>query len=330
MREKWIDNTKGILIILVVLGHILPPPYAVLSTPASYIFLFHMPAFFMISGYLANPGKRTLVQNIWGKTKRILGPYFFYLFLLAGPQLIQAYMKSKKWHFFKKHFFRFVMGGQDLNYFFCGALWFLTCSFFIYLFFYIIEKLPKVWMRAIAYVAMWVLAHYQSWNILPEQQATFWLWDVAIIGVVYLAIGHYFKKYVFDKRVLIGSIVCVTGFLIVHGLNLVPAWSEYGIELWSHTYKDLILDFVLPVGIFVILANIVKLIPDGKVSAVLSDFGKYSLAIMAMHQMVIHILVDVLGLTINIVVLTIVATIVPYFIVKFIWSKIPGIKKISF
>jgi len=43
MREKWLDYTKGILIILVVLGHILPPPYAVLSTPASYIFLFHIP-----------------------------------------------------------------------------------------------------------------------------------------------------------------------------------------------------------------------------------------------------------------------------------------------
>jgi len=159
MREKWLDYTKGILIILVVLGHILPPPYAVLSTPASYIFLFHMPAFFMISGYLANPGKRTFLQNIWGKTKRILGPYFFYLFLIAGPQLIQAGMKASMWHFFKKPLIRFIKGGQDLNSFYCGALWFLTCSFFIYVFFYIIELLPKTWMKAIAYVAMWILAH---------------------------------------------------------------------------------------------------------------------------------------------------------------------------
>jgi len=329
MREKWLDYTKGILIILVVLGHILPPPYAVLSTPASYIFLFHMPAFFMISGYLANPGKRTFVQNILGKTKRILGPYFFYLILIAGPQLIQAGMKTSKWYFFKKPLIRFLKGGQDLNSFYCGALWFLTCSFFIYVFFYIIELLPKTWMKAIAYVAMWILAHYQSLHITQEQQATFWLWDVAIIGVVYLAIGKYFKKYLFDKKVLIGSIVCVVAFFVVHALKLVPAWEEYGLELWSHTYKDPILDFVLPVGIFVILANIVKLIPECKVSAVLADLGKYSLAIMAMHQMVMHIIIDEIGYY-NVFVVTVIATLIPYLIVKFVWAKIPGIKNISF
>ena len=161
-----------------------------------------------------------------------------------------------------------------MNSFYCGALWFLTCSFFIYVFFYIIELLPKTWMKAIAYVAMWVLAHYQSMHITQEQQAAFWLWDVAIIGVVYLAIGKYFKKYLFDKKVLVGSIVCVAAFFVVHTLKLVPAWEEYGLELWSHTYKDPILDFILPVGIFVILANIVKLIPECKVSVVLADLGK--------------------------------------------------------
>ena len=329
MRERWIDNTKGILIILVVLGHILPPPYAVLTTPASYIFLFHMPAFFMISGYLANPGKRTFMQNILGKAKRILGPYFFYLILIAGPQLLQAGLKTSKWYFFKKPLFKFLKGGQDLNFFYCGALWFLTCSFFIYIFFYIIELLPKVWMKAVVYVVMWLGAHYQSVHMIPEKQATFWLWDVAIIGVVYLAIGKYFKKYLFDKRVLIGSIFCVVGFIILHSLKLVPAWEEYGIELWSHTYKAPVLDFVLPVGIFVILANLVKRIPEGRISLLLTDLGRYSLAIMAMHQMVMHIIIDILGYY-NVLVVTVIATLIPYLVVKYVWAKIPGIKKISF
>lgn len=329
MRERWIDNTKGILIILVVLGHILPPPYAVLSTPASYIFLFHMPAFFIISGYLANPGKRTLLENIWGKTKRVLGPYFFYLILIAGTQVLIAYIKVPKINYLQKNLTRFFKGGQDLNYFYCGALWFLTCSFFIYIFFYLIEKLPKVWMRAVAYVGCWALAHYHSHTIRPWQQPTFWLWDVAIIGVVYLAIGRYFKKYIFDKRVVIGSVVCVVGFFVIRALDLVPAWRNFGIELWSHTYKYPVLDFVLPCGIFVILANLVNLIPEGKVSTVLSELGKYSLAIMSMHQMVMHIMMDEMKIR-NVLIVTIVATLIPYLIVRFIWAKIPGIKKISF
>ena len=224
---------------------------------------------------------------------------------------------------------RFIKGGQDLNSFYCGALWFLTCSFFIYLFFYIIELLPKTWMKAIAYVAMWVLAHYQSLHMTQDKQATFWLWDVAIIGVVYLAIGKYFKKYLFHKKVLIGSVICVAAFFAVHTLKLVPKWEEYGLELWSHTYKDPVLDFILPVGIFVILANVVKWIPECKISAVLADLGKFSLAIMAMHQMVMHIIIDEIGYY-NVFVVTVIATLIPYLIVKFVWAKIPGIKNISF
>ncbi len=329
MRERWIDNTKGILIILVVLGHILPPPYAVLSTPASYIFLFHMPAFFMVSGYLANPKKRTLPENIWGKTKRVLGPYFFYLVLIAGTQIIFHYIKMPRTDHLQKELYLFLWGGQHLNYFRCGALWFLTCSFFIYIFFYLIEKLPKGWMRAGVYIGCWVLAHYQSHTISPWKQASFWLWDVAIIGVVYLAIGYYFKKYLFDKRVFVGAIVCVVGFFAVRALDLVSAWRYFGIELWSHTYKYPVFDMVLPCGIFVIIANLVNLIPEGKISAVLSELGKYSLAIMSMHQMVMYLMMDVWKIR-SIFVVLLVATIVPYLIVRFIWSKIPGIRKISF
>ena len=327
MREKWIDNTKGILIVLVVLGHILPPPYAVLSTPASYIFLFHMPAFFIISGYLANPGKRTLAENIWNKTKRILGPYFFYLFLIAGTQVLIAYIKNPRMNYLKKNLRRFIMGGQDLNYFYCGALWFLTCSFFIYIFFYLIEKLPWKWMRIAAYLLLWGIAHFQS--ITMESKATFWLWDVAIIGVVYLAIGYNLKKYIFDKRVLIGSVICVAAFFIIKAFDVIPYLRNFGIELWSHTYRYPILDFLLPCGIFVILVNLIKLIPEGRISTFLSELGKYSLAIMAMHQMTMHLLIDEMKFT-GVFLLTVISTLVPYLIVKFVWSRIPGIKRISY
>lgn len=329
MRERWIDNIKGVLIILVVLGHILPAPYNVLSTPASYIFLFHMPAFFMISGYLATPRKRSLVSSIWRKARRILGPYFFYLILIAGTQVLIMYIRMPAIYILKENMIHLFRGGQGLNNFYCGALWFLTCLFYVYVFFYLIERLPAIWMRGIVYVLLWVAAHYQSCTITQEQQATFWLWDVSVIGVVYLASGYYLKKYIFDKRVIIGSVICVIGFFVVRASGLIPAWQSFGIELWSHTYKYPILDFVIPCGIFVILANLIKLIPEGKANAVLSELGKYSLAIMAMHQIVIDVMVAAMHIT-NIVFLTVGATLIPYLIVRFIWAKIPLIKRIAF
>ena len=44
-RNQTIDAMKGIAIILVVLGHLMSPR-------SSYIYAFHMPLFFFLSGYL--------------------------------------------------------------------------------------------------------------------------------------------------------------------------------------------------------------------------------------------------------------------------------------
>jgi fucose 4-O-acetylase-like acetyltransferase len=50
-RVGWIDFCKGIGIFLVVLGHILRDVIAV-----DYIYSFHMPLFFFLSGLVSNAG----------------------------------------------------------------------------------------------------------------------------------------------------------------------------------------------------------------------------------------------------------------------------------
>ena len=60
MREEWVDNIKGMAILLVVIGHVIDgfelngiygsAKYA--WNTIDLIYSFHMPLFFMISGYL--------------------------------------------------------------------------------------------------------------------------------------------------------------------------------------------------------------------------------------------------------------------------------------
>lgn len=50
-RIEWIDNAKGILIILVVIGHICAW-LAYDTYPMKWIYAFHMPAFFAVTGIL--------------------------------------------------------------------------------------------------------------------------------------------------------------------------------------------------------------------------------------------------------------------------------------
>lgn len=52
IRESWIDWAKTYLIYLVIVGHAGIPLH---SLQWDYVYAFHMPAFFMISGYLYKP-----------------------------------------------------------------------------------------------------------------------------------------------------------------------------------------------------------------------------------------------------------------------------------
>lgn len=50
-RIAYLDNLKGFLIILVVLGHVLQYTYSIDCIADRYIYSFHMPLFMCVSGY---------------------------------------------------------------------------------------------------------------------------------------------------------------------------------------------------------------------------------------------------------------------------------------
>ncbi|MCK1159029.1 acyltransferase family protein [Streptococcus uberis] len=79
-RDRFLDFSKGIAIILVILGHSFPE-----STPSSgfqsflfyIIYLCHMPIFFFISGYLSS-GYLDRNKQINKYAQKFLKLYFFF------------------------------------------------------------------------------------------------------------------------------------------------------------------------------------------------------------------------------------------------------------
>jgi len=74
-RIGWIDFAKGVAIILMVLGH------AVVTSPLKkFIFVFHMPFFFVMAGFLLNLNKWGGAENFNAFAaklfKRLLVPYY--------------------------------------------------------------------------------------------------------------------------------------------------------------------------------------------------------------------------------------------------------------
>lgn len=134
-RVKWIDLCKGIGIIVMVWGHV--GIQQILG--AQYIHAWHMPIFFIISGYLFNTKSNLTIKNfIFKKSKSFLIPYFcfglintLYIFLFYADKS-NAYSSIKS---------LFIINSSGLIV--SGALWFLTCIFFVEILFFIIFKKIK-------------------------------------------------------------------------------------------------------------------------------------------------------------------------------------------
>ncbi len=91
-RTQWIDSAKGIGILLIIFGH----AYSTVTPSALYVYIyaFHVPLFFFISGLTLRPAAGPLGGVVQKKLRTLIVPYLWYAFLgylfyLAGYMLAQ-------------------------------------------------------------------------------------------------------------------------------------------------------------------------------------------------------------------------------------------------
>lgn len=72
-RIAYIDTARGIVILLMVLGHSRIP-----QSFADWIFSFHMPFFFILSGVLTNFDNSTIKSFVYHKIKTLIFPFLLY------------------------------------------------------------------------------------------------------------------------------------------------------------------------------------------------------------------------------------------------------------
>ncbi|SDD51404.1 Fucose 4-O-acetylase [Paenibacillus sp. UNCCL117] len=182
-RIHWVDTLKGIGIILVILGH----------TPAlnikGYIFSFHMPLFFFISGYLFQTNKYpTFINFLNKKGKSLLIPYlaFSVISILANSVLSQAHIDIKP---SLKAFFISTRNQIPFN----EALWFLTCIFIVEVMFYLISRVCKYdWLKLVFAIVIYLVGFKLFNNKEPQLP---WNIDSAMTYLLYFALGYVFKKW---------------------------------------------------------------------------------------------------------------------------------------
>jgi Fucose 4-O-acetylase and related acetyltransferases len=104
-RIEWIDSAMGIGILCVVLAHIYVNGYI-----TDFIYLFHMPLFFFIGGYLYKPTddyKGYFVK----KVKHLLVPYFVFLAIFQFGEMLTPSYNDKIY----THICNSIYGGRLLS-----------------------------------------------------------------------------------------------------------------------------------------------------------------------------------------------------------------------
>lgn len=278
-RISYYDTAKGILIILVIIGHCIQKSgLEATSTLAFYpsvislriICSFHMPAFFILSGMLFDSEKWCSIPIKSFLKKRfyqLMIPYFF--FEICG-YIWYKHLYGYDFPNVKRAIFNTFTIQCNV-----GACWFLPTIFISEIILYLICKHGNKIIGSII-----AIAGIFSFMFIPDNN-----YAIAICrcfaGFLFLFIGYNYKQYIsilLEKRY----------FLIISGIILLCInVVQHKTELYSGLIGNPILYVIGAFAGTIFILHIAKILD----CETLQYIGKNTLQILGTHQIPLHTLV---------------------------------------
>lgn len=262
-RNEWLDVAKGIAIILMVFGHTGFSTYW-----AGFIYAFHMPLFFIASGWTSNWGKYDIRKFVLHKVRTLLFPFVIYSAIVL---IVSSKIEGYNFHCFIKN------GWGEY------ALWFVQVLFLASFIVKAIYQFKSNISRYIIVVVLAVLASVFSRNniLLPWSLSSVPYASCLIyIGTEIRKIQPYIESKISILVVLIGFVITFIGFQFWHlniALNHVTPIVQLTIIAISGTLMLFALSYL-----------IVKHLPLTK--RVLDSIGKETYIVVAFSQVGIQLL----------------------------------------
>jgi fucose 4-O-acetylase-like acetyltransferase len=255
-----VTNIKGLAILLVLLGHsIIYVPINLMEvewckTLYNYIYYFHMPLFFIASGFLYNYSNN-YKEYVANKVNRILVPYFIF----GTLDLISRNMFPSLMHrdiSMIDNIKSILLSG--------GQYWFLYTLFIIFLIYPIVEKLFKNKIcETIFLISVLVISQFNITDLF--------LFNSVMKYLFYFILGYLVKKNYDDRIKELFSkkkILLITSFMFIV-VGLLPNIS-------------IIKNIQAIIGCLMSYSFIVS-IKNIRIRNVFEDFGKYSLQIYLLN-----------------------------------------------
>lgn len=261
-RLKKFDLLKGILIILVILGHAMNYSFNDVWNNKLFncIYSFHMPLFIFLSGYFFKSClKKNIKEMLINKYQRLMMPTIIFTTIII-----------------------LIVGAPYKNIF---CLWYTCCIFFLTIFLYIYIK-SSSWIKIsmlISYIAC--LLYY---NQLPLKISTI-LNSIQIIRMLPIFILGFLYRVSLENNKLNNNrinIIFISTFIISLYIKIV-----YGFNLLKYNVFLRIIDGICCSAIiYIIFDKIATRICKFPISSVIILLGQKSLVVYLIHIMIYKII----------------------------------------
>ena len=272
----WIDNAKTIGIFFVVAGHLFFPTNII-----NFIYSFHMPLFFILSGFTFNKTD-SFTSFIIKKIKTILVPYFCfaiitYLFwLLLGRKFGEDSIIELS--VIKPLLGILYSNGGNNWLIFNISLWFLTCLFVVEMIYFFLKDLSPLLLLIIlgTMTTTGLILSRIDFLRLP------WSINTAIVAISFFAYGSFIKLLInhlivkLSNRLWLGLISFSLFFVTFHLSNV-----NTRVDMNSNHYGSFFFFFLnslLGSSATILLA---LSIPKNRISTFI---GRNTIIILALHN----------------------------------------------
>jgi len=278
-RLEYIDFIKGFGIFLVVLGHATLPR-------SPYIYSFHVPLFFFVSGYFFKD--KPVSENLKSKLKRIYLPFVIFnvltwlFFIIVG--LLKGAPADKQDYLILIRTVAGIDNSVPQN----GPLWFLLCLFSLSIMFMLINLVKTEYLRLIIILALSVSGYFLSRTVtdLPLKVET------AMMMSPFFYAGNVFCRYGFSDKVdRLSGIAVLNISVLLSYLNYVTnsfnlKFSDIErISVLENRYGNIFLfyfsAFFAIIFIIVISKKIVRI-------GAVNFLGKNSLIVLCLHYPILQ------------------------------------------
>ena len=222
-RVEFIDITKGFGMLLVAWGHIMLGGWTNI-----FIYSFHMPLFFILSGMLFDRSRYSSFQEFFVKrVKRLFIPYVVYSTITWCVWVAYSIALNQKpdnlWMPLLQTFIAQGSGGFLVH---NVPLWFVTCMFLTEIAYYWIDRLPEkinALVCSLSIIFGYVLIEKLDITLLP------WSIEVVFVAILFYAVGNIFckhvnlsdfQKWVEGKKGMAICAICVLGLVTFAGSQI--------------------------------------------------------------------------------------------------------------